>query len=974
LSQLSPETVLAGRYRIIRMLGGGGSGAVYLAEDLTLGALWAVKHFSLSHLSADEKKAGEMQCEKEISLLTKLSHPRLPKVADYFHDGPENAFVVMEYIQGETLAEVTARTKESPGEEKVRQWALQICEVLQYLHGSKPPVIFRDLKPHNLILTPEGVIRFVDFGIARLFNPVRDRDTLFMGTPGYAPPEQFGKGQTDQRSDIYSLGATLHFLLTGRDPGESPFHFEPLTRLNPAVSPLLEAIVARAVEIEPHHRFSSVKEMADVLSGRRKLEDLPQPQWLIVEPSEVHFEKAERGKVLKGSMTLSSPLGGKVRGRLKTAAPWLDTEREAFYGDRVEVQIEVDTEKMGESDSAASHIEVITDTMKIQVPVHVTFLPELLRRLPDWKAGALLLSIPILGGALWFGLTHLKEMPHIQGSAAAGALFALVVIALAILYRGRERSFTAIVYAMMIAYFCTDGRFLDFFLLSVYALWSARSVIRLYNGFSAEQQQELVLLYRLALAVPALAGALSFYQESYTMTFTFLGETLAASLATASIGLYSVERWRPAFTRRITASAWTGVQAGIARYKSRFFSRSLTALHLLTALPVSLAWGGLALLNGIIINGNTCFLYELRASYLPFEYWTLGLPYALSRAITGETQTELQIPATFAFAFLLSLAGTVMISGGDRLIGKAMKNSTVPYLFRAFNIVAAMNMTVLALLLLNVVEQRDIYHTPLENIRESRWIEVAGSGAMRAEVRLYGQDRLAAFYFSQGSYEKALGYYSSMEKMRQGLKDGRERLGIQIRFMTGLSSFYLDEMRQAAICFDEIIRAGELKEPDRMPAESIFQSGLTAETGMESFRLDRDGSEIIVLKTEPEREASLYYYQGLCKGYLKDYREMALSLTRAGELYGSPPLLCSADYDTRRGEIAERQKLIRRLSLQELRSGEVFYDISECSRAIEYHRSMAEWLSRHDRSFLSARERAAEMELQDALKDMTKGG
>lgn len=962
MSLISPETILAGRYKIVRLLGHGGSGAVYLAEDRTLGSMWAVKHFSLSHLSPEEKKTVKAQCSREIDLLTSLSHPKLPKVTDYLHEDSDNSYVVMEYIQGETLADLSARMKETPGEETVRDWALQICEVLEYLHSHKPPVIFRDLKPHNLILTPTGTIRFIDFGIARLFNPVRDRDTLFMGTPGYAPPEQFGKGQTDQRSDIYSLGATLHYLLTGRDPGENPFHFDPVTKFNPHVSPLMEAVIARAVEIEPHHRFSSVKEMSEVLTGKKKLDDLPPPQWIIIEPSEVHFERVQRGKVLKRIITLTSPLGKKVRGRLKAGSSWLDTEREAFYGDKVDVQIEIDTEKMNEMESADSHIEVITDAMKIRVPVHVTFLPDLFRRLPDWKAGVLLLMIPLLSGALWYGVTHFRNVPHFQNSITVEILFSIILIAFTIIYRGKERNFTGIVCTLIAAYFCTEGRFLDFFLLLVYALWSARTVIKLYNGFSTEQQNELIILYYLALAMPAPVAAFAFYLEPCTMSYSLIAEILVASLITAAIIPYSTERWRPAFTRRISTSIWTGFQAGIASYKNRFFSNSFTTLHLLSAAVCSLIWGGLALLNHLIIEGNIHFLYELRYCWLSFEYWTLGLPYALSRIITGEGQFVLQVFITFATAFLLSIFGILLLTAGERILRAVMKTNTIPYFFRALIVLFSMNITVLMLLLLNVWDERAVYYTEMKDIRESQWVEIAGSTLMRKEVRLQGQNRLAAFYFRQGNYERAKSYYSSMDKMQRNMNVEDEGLRVQISFMTGLTCFYLGEQRQAAMNFDEIVRTLESRTSEAKKEQSPFHSRIM-EVGIETIYLDREEQKIHTLSTKEECEASLYYYQGLCKAYLTDFRDMALSLARASELYNSAHLLSFEEYKIRRMEIHERQNISERLALKELKRGQVLYNHADCSKALQYHRTMAQWLLKHDRKHLSAMEKEAEYEL-----------
>ncbi len=270
---LNPGDRLQNRYRIVRVLGGGGMGQVYLAEDTRL----ADKPCAVKELLADpqatpeEQEQAAEQFRREAAILAHLQHPNLPHVYDHFEENGR-FYLVMDYIEGETLAQ---RLQRSPGglpPEEVVGWALQLCEVLEYLHSRNPPVIFRDLKPSNIMLTPEGQVKLIDFGVARLFDPGKRTDTLKMGTAGYAPPEQYaGQGQTTPRSDIYALGVTLHELLTGDDPTAHPFTFTPPHQLNRAVSPALSAAVMRAVSLDPAARYPSARALRDALekSNRR---------------------------------------------------------------------------------------------------------------------------------------------------------------------------------------------------------------------------------------------------------------------------------------------------------------------------------------------------------------------------------------------------------------------------------------------------------------------------------------------------------------------------------------------------------------------------------------------------------------------------------------------------------------------------------------------------------------------------------
>jgi tRNA A-37 threonylcarbamoyl transferase component Bud32 len=264
---LEQDTLLQDRYRIIDVLGGGGMGQVYLAQDTRLADKpCAVKELVPDpHLSVEEQEEAAAQFHREAAILAHLSHPNLPNVYDYFEEG-ECFYLVMDRIKGETLADQLSQSPDGLAQEAVVGWATQLCDVLEYLHSQTPPVIFRDMKPANIMVTPDGDLKLIDFGVARIFDPSKQTDTLKMGTAGYAPPEQYaGQGQTTPLSDIYALGATLHELLTSDDPTAHPFVFTPPRELNPSVSPSLSDVVVCAVSLDPADRFPSAEAMKEAL-------------------------------------------------------------------------------------------------------------------------------------------------------------------------------------------------------------------------------------------------------------------------------------------------------------------------------------------------------------------------------------------------------------------------------------------------------------------------------------------------------------------------------------------------------------------------------------------------------------------------------------------------------------------------------------------------------------------------------------
>jgi serine/threonine protein kinase len=253
---LPASSLLKQRYRILSQVGKGGFGAVYVAEDTQQSnRLVAVKEMSQRGLTSQELKNATEAFQHEGKLLGRLNHAGLPAIYDHFSEAGR-WYLVMEFIGGETLE---AHLAKAPGGRlpvsEVVQIGLQLCSVLNYLHSQQPPIIFRDLKPANIMLTPKNMLYLIDFGIARLFKPGQAKDTIAIGSIGYAAPEQYGKTQTTIQSDIYSLGATLHHLLSGNDPADHPFTFQPLNLAQPAG---LELLILQMVERDPQKRPAAI--------------------------------------------------------------------------------------------------------------------------------------------------------------------------------------------------------------------------------------------------------------------------------------------------------------------------------------------------------------------------------------------------------------------------------------------------------------------------------------------------------------------------------------------------------------------------------------------------------------------------------------------------------------------------------------------------------------------------------------------
>ncbi|HLL74628.1 MAG TPA: protein kinase [Pyrinomonadaceae bacterium] len=298
---LEPGTLLHSRYEVVRRIGGGGMGAVYLARDRNLGnAPRAVKEMIQQNIDESQHEKAINDFRRESMLLSSLEHPSIPTIYDYFYEDDSGRFyLVMKYISG---GDFLARLRSAPNgrldEKTVCDWAVQVADVLHYLHRQNPPIIYRDLKPANLMIDGNsGRVMLIDFGIARWVQK-EEKGVTAVGTMGYAPPELFS-GKVEPRSDIYSLGATIFHLLTGSDPQDNPllifdFNKNPRPRqLAPSLSNEMEQILMRAVEYKPENRFRSAAELRDTLTE--------------------HLEKLRTGQVTFGMTS-----GAAVSAALKT--------------------------------------------------------------------------------------------------------------------------------------------------------------------------------------------------------------------------------------------------------------------------------------------------------------------------------------------------------------------------------------------------------------------------------------------------------------------------------------------------------------------------------------------------------------------------------------------------------------------------------------------------------------------------------
>ncbi len=289
-------SIIDGKYKILNKVGQGGMSVVYLAMNERANKQWAIKELRKDGTSEYEVVKQGLIAETDI--LKRLSHPNLPSIIDVI-DRDDTFLIVMDYIEGNPLSKALEHYG-AQSQDDVIEWAKQLCDVLGYLHSRKPPIIYRDMKPSNVMLKPDGKVTLIDFGTAREFKETSVEDTKCLGTQGYAAPEQYGgHGQTDARTDIYCLGATLYHLITGHNPCQPPYEMYAIRYWNPALSSGLEQIIAKCTQRNPQDRYQSCEELLYDLENYDKLDSA--------------YKKAENRKwrafLASGFLTLAAALG-----------------------------------------------------------------------------------------------------------------------------------------------------------------------------------------------------------------------------------------------------------------------------------------------------------------------------------------------------------------------------------------------------------------------------------------------------------------------------------------------------------------------------------------------------------------------------------------------------------------------------------------------------------------------------------------
>ncbi len=275
-------SLVDGKYKILNKVGQGGMSVVYLAMNEKANKQWAVKEVRKDGIKDFEVVKQGLVAETDI--LKKLSHPNLPSIVDVI-DTDDSFIIIMDYIQGNSLNKALDEYGAQP-QDHVIAWAKQLCDVLGYLHSRTPAIIYRDMKPANVMLKPDGNVTLIDFGTAREFKEKNLADTTCLGTVGYAAPEQFGgMGQTDARTDIYCLGATLYHLVTGMNPCEPPYEIKPIREINPTLSSGLERIIMKCTQRDPNDRYQSAAELMYALEHYEEIDDI--------------YRKKQKGKLFK---------------------------------------------------------------------------------------------------------------------------------------------------------------------------------------------------------------------------------------------------------------------------------------------------------------------------------------------------------------------------------------------------------------------------------------------------------------------------------------------------------------------------------------------------------------------------------------------------------------------------------------------------------------------------------------------------
>lgn len=306
-------TILDGKYEIWKEVGRGGMSIVYLARDNRLNKQWAVKEIKNDGSKSTATLLKGL--EREANILKNVDHPVLPRIVDIINQ-EGTIYVVMDFVEGTTIGERIKKEGAQP-QELVIEWGLQLASALDYLHNMNPPIIYRDMKPSNVMIKPEGGVKLIDFGTAKEYDVENNADTTALGTRGYAAPEQFGDANgrgiynTDARTDIYNLGATLYHIVTGMNPCDPPYEIKPIREWNPALSSGLEKILLKCTQADPNDRYQNCKELMYALEHYNELDDAHKKK------NKLKIAAFTAALVLGGAATAVSAYGNKKLNEIK---------------------------------------------------------------------------------------------------------------------------------------------------------------------------------------------------------------------------------------------------------------------------------------------------------------------------------------------------------------------------------------------------------------------------------------------------------------------------------------------------------------------------------------------------------------------------------------------------------------------------------------------------------------------------------
>jgi serine/threonine-protein kinase len=404
--QLPTNHLLYKRYLIVRTLARGGQSAVYLAKDtLESGAQRAIKELSDSALPIVQRQQAVNGFMREADILYRLHHPALTQLFEIFVEEGKH-YLVMEYVPGHTLEEELLTAGEPLEWRHVARWGVELCDVFGYLHSQAPAVVYRDLKPPNVMLTPEGPIKLIDFGIARWFHPARTHDTTQLGTDGYAAMEQYA-GRSEPRSDLYALGACLYHLLTGRVPTSAPQRMAgqplaPIRSMNPDVPETLDRVIAQAMRLDATDRFADATRMRAALvttlqpgnaltgqlrtqagqaSGIGRAGATGQAQAILapklsVQPLRLDAGMLDMYQTVVLHLKVGNRGGGELSGRAEANAPNVRVAPSAISGATSDLEVSIDTASLAPGPYRC-HVALRTNGGDAIVPVRfVVRMPE----------------------------------------------------------------------------------------------------------------------------------------------------------------------------------------------------------------------------------------------------------------------------------------------------------------------------------------------------------------------------------------------------------------------------------------------------------------------------------------------------------------------------------------------------------------------------------------------------------------------